>query len=171
MCGSGTRQVTRFPLVHEDSGVGLVVGTPCVWRFRWFPYSGYLLGSTADLFRFHRLFSMWCAVFRSSGWQLGHRCLARGRRALERYHVLKKDDSELVWHRLSSSGTAGEQYGVRSRLQLVLFMRNLIENSTVWIENDLASLLVAWGRDIWLRNAPGNAFSCGPGDSSSITKL
>ena len=28
---------------------------------------------------------------------------------------------------------AGEQYGVRSRLQLVLFMRGLIENSTVWI--------------------------------------
>ena len=71
MCGSGTRQVTRFPLVHGDSGVGLVVGTPCVWRSSRFPYSGYLLGST-----------------------------------------------------------------VRSRLQLVLFMRGLIENSTVWIAMD-----------------------------------
>ena len=55
--------------------------------------------------------------------------------------------------------TAGEQYGVRSRLQLVLFMRGLIENSTVWIEKSLASLLAAWGRDIWLGNAPGNALS------------
>ena len=57
---------------------------------------------------------------------------------------------------------AGEQYGVRSRLQLVLFMRGLIENSTVWIEKSLASLLVAWGRYICLGNAPGNALSFGP---------
>ena len=50
MCGSETCQVTRFLLVHGDSGVGLVVGTPCVWRSSRFPYSRYLLGSTVDLF-------------------------------------------------------------------------------------------------------------------------
>ena len=50
MCGSGTCQVTRFTLVHEDSGVGLVVGTPSAWRSSRFPYSGYLLVSTVDLY-------------------------------------------------------------------------------------------------------------------------
>ena len=29
-----------------------------------------------------------------------------------------------------------------------------VENSTVWIEKSLASLLVVWGRDVWLGNAP-----------------
>ena len=76
--------------------------------------------------------------------------------------MLTTDGFELVLHRLSFSGTVGEQYRVRSRLPLVLFMRGLIENSTVWIEKNLASLLVAWGRDIWLGNAPGNALSFGP---------
>ena len=52
MCGSGTRQVRRFPLVREGSGVGLVVGTPCVWQSSLLPYSEYLLGSTVDLFIF-----------------------------------------------------------------------------------------------------------------------
>ena len=48
----------------------------------------------------------------------------------------------------SPSGTAGEQYGVRSRLQLMLFMRGLFENSTVWVEKSLTSRLVVWGRDV-----------------------
>ena len=54
------------------------------------------------------------------------------------------------------------RYSQDDDLPLVLFMRGLIENSTVGIEKNLASLLVAWGRDIWLGNAPGNALSFGP---------
>ena len=42
--------------------------------------------------------------------------------------MLTTDGFELVLHRLSSPGAVGEQYGVRSRLRLVLLMRGLFEN-------------------------------------------
>lgn len=84
---------------------------------------------------------------------------------LERHHVLTTDGFELVLHRLSSSGTVGEQDGVRSRLRPVLLMHGLFENSIVWVagrKKSLAAHLVAEGRDVWLGNARGNALSSGP---------
>ena len=63
---------------------------------------------------------------------------SEGEVRLERHHVLTTDGFELVWHRLSSSGTAGEQHGVRSRLRLVFLMHGLFENS-VWVFCGLGS--------------------------------
>ena len=70
--------------------------------------------------------------------------------------MLTTDGFELVLHRLPSPGAVGEQYGVRSRLRLVLLMRGLFENSIVWVagrKKRLAAHLVAGGRDVWLGNA------------------
>ena len=80
---------------------------------------------------------------------------------LERHHVLTTDGFELV---------SGEQYGVRSRLRLVLLMHGLVENSIVCVEKSLAALLVAartalssgpWGPEIGpSRTAPEMTCTC-----------
>ena len=61
------------------------------------------------------------------------------RAQMSRPRAITTDGFELVWYRLSFSGTAGEQHGVRSRLRLVFLMHVFFENSIVWLFCGLGS--------------------------------